>query len=120
VKNKTADIHVEAEVRNETASDYASITLSAVVVDADGVVRAKFDGNTSDLVSGQTKCSTPTGRSQRALLGRERSLPLRRLFHPHRERQVVDVCKTRPASARRSSRAARAPAACGSTTISCG
>jgi beta-galactosidase len=37
--------------RNETG-DYAAITLSAVVVDADGVVRAKLDGNTSDLVGG--------------------------------------------------------------------
>jgi beta-galactosidase len=60
VKNKTANIKVEAEVANETA-DYASITLSAVVVDADGVVRAKLDGNTSDLVGGQTEVFNAEG-----------------------------------------------------------
>ncbi len=76
VKNKTADIHVEAEVRNET-SDYASITLSAVVVDADGIVRAKFDGNTSDLVGGQTR-SVHRRRParKRAFLGRDRSVSI--------------------------------------------
>ena len=60
LKNKTADLKVEAEVANETA-DYASITLSAVVVDADGVVRAKLEGNTSDLVGGQAEVFTASG-----------------------------------------------------------
>ena len=43
---KTAEIKVEAEVINDTG-DFAGITLSAVVVDAEGVVRAKLEGNTS-------------------------------------------------------------------------
>ena len=60
LKKKTADVNVEAEVVNETG-DYASITLSAVVVDADGIVRAKLDGNTSDLVGGQTEIFTAAG-----------------------------------------------------------
>ena len=60
LKKKTADLKVEAEVVNETA-DYASITLSAVVVDADGVVRAKLDGGTSDLVAGQSEIFTASG-----------------------------------------------------------
>jgi len=60
LKKKTADIKVEAEVANDTAA-YASITLSAVVVDADGNVRAKLDGNTSDLVGGQAEVFTATG-----------------------------------------------------------
>ena len=60
IKNKTADIHVEAQVRNETDS-YASITLSSIVVDADGIVRAKFDGDTSDLVGGQTQVFSASG-----------------------------------------------------------
>ena len=60
IPHKKVDIHVEAEVRNET-NDYASITLSVVVVDADGVVRAKLDGDTSDLVAGQTETFTATG-----------------------------------------------------------
>ena len=60
LKARTADLKVEAEVANDTA-DYASITLSAVVVDADGVVRAKLDGNTSDLVGGQSETFTASG-----------------------------------------------------------
>jgi beta-galactosidase len=62
LKNKTADIKVEAEVSNELAGDYASISLSAIVVDADGVVKAKLEGNTSDLVSGQREVFTAEGK----------------------------------------------------------
>jgi beta-galactosidase len=60
LKNKTVDIHVEAEVMNETSA-YASITLSAVVVDANGTVRATLDGDTSDLVAGQSEVFNATG-----------------------------------------------------------
>jgi beta-galactosidase len=60
LKKKSTDVNVEAEVVNETG-DYASITLSAVVVDAEGVVRAKLDGNTSDIVAGQSEVFTATG-----------------------------------------------------------
>jgi beta-galactosidase len=60
LKNKSVEVKVEAEVVNET-SDYASITLSAVVVDAEGIVRAKLDGNTSDLVAGQTEIFVASG-----------------------------------------------------------
>ena len=60
LKKKTVDVKVEAEVVNETG-DYASITLSAVVVDADGVVRARLDGNTSDLVAGQAEIFAASG-----------------------------------------------------------
>lgn len=61
IKNKTADIKIESQVKNET-NDYASITLSAIVVDNDGNVRAKLDGNTSDLVAGQTEIFTASGK----------------------------------------------------------
>jgi beta-galactosidase len=57
---KTAQVNVEAEVTNETG-DYASITLSAIVVDADGIVRAELPGDTSDLVSGQTETFNASG-----------------------------------------------------------
>ncbi len=57
---KTAEIKVEAEVINDTG-DFAGITLSAVVVDAEGVVRAKLEGNTSDLVAGQSEVFTASG-----------------------------------------------------------
>lgn len=60
LNKKSATIHVEAEVVNETAN-YASITLSAIVVDANGVVRAKLDGNTSDLVAGQSEIFKASG-----------------------------------------------------------
>jgi beta-galactosidase len=60
LKKKSTDVKVEAQVVNETG-DYASITLSAVVVDANGVVRAKLDGNTSDLVAGQSEVFNATG-----------------------------------------------------------
>ncbi len=60
ISKKTTDVHVEAEVRNESG-DYASITLSTVVVDADGLVRAKFDGDTTDLVNGQSEVVIGSG-----------------------------------------------------------
>ena len=66
LSKKTADIHVESEVLNET-DDYASITLSAVVVDRDGNVRAKLDGNTSDLVARQTEVFNAQGTLENAL-----------------------------------------------------
>jgi beta-galactosidase len=59
-KAGTAEVNVEAQVRNESG-DFAAITLSAVVVDADGVVRARLDGNTSDLVDGQSETFTAAG-----------------------------------------------------------
>ncbi|WP_365297131.1 sugar-binding domain-containing protein, partial [uncultured Mucilaginibacter sp.] len=57
---KSADIKVESQVINET-NDYASITLSAIIVDNDGNVKAKLDGNTSDLVAGQAEIFTASG-----------------------------------------------------------
>ena len=60
IAKKTTDVKVESQVTNET-SDYASITLSAIVVDNDGNVKAKLDGNTSDLVAGQSEIFTASG-----------------------------------------------------------
>jgi beta-galactosidase len=57
---KTCDVTVEAQVRNESG-DPQAVTLSAVVADASGVVRARFDGDTSDLVAGQTEVIKATG-----------------------------------------------------------
>ena len=58
---RTTGIGVEAQVRNESG-DFASVTLSVLVVDADGAVCARFDGATSDLVDGQTETLTASGR----------------------------------------------------------
>jgi beta-galactosidase len=94
VKNKTADIHVESEVRNETA-DHASITLSTVVVDADGIVQAKFDGETADLTSGQTQIIKAVGPLANAhLWGLEDPYLYDVYSILSANGQVVDVCKT--------------------------
>ncbi len=60
IKGRTADVHIESQVRNDSAAS-AAIALSAVVVDADGVVRAKFDGGSKNLAQGQTDTLTATG-----------------------------------------------------------
>ncbi len=92
---KTADLKVEAEVVNETG-DYASITLSALVVDADGVVRARLDGNTSDLVGGQSEIFTASGSLTGARFWDVKD-PY--LYHVYSiltvNGKVVDVCDTR-------------------------
>jgi beta-galactosidase len=57
---KSCDVTMEAQVRNESG-DPQPVALSAVVVDAGGVVRAKLEGDTSDLVTGQTEVLKATG-----------------------------------------------------------
>jgi beta-galactosidase len=57
VKNKTVGVHVESQVRNETA-DRAAVSLSAVVVDADGVARARLAGASQNLAAGETATLT--------------------------------------------------------------
>ena len=61
IKNKTCDVNLEAQVRNESG-DQQSIILSAVVVDADGNVCAKFASDALDLVNGQTEAFTANGK----------------------------------------------------------
>jgi beta-galactosidase len=60
VKNKSAAVNIEAQVRNETAES-AALTLSAAVVDADGVLRAQFAGAAQNLAGGQTATLTAAG-----------------------------------------------------------
>jgi len=91
---KTADLKVEAQVVNET-DDYAAITLTAVVVDADGVVRATLEGDTSDLVSGQSEVFTAAGTLAAARFWDVKD-PY--LYHVYTmlsvDGKVVDVCDT--------------------------
>ncbi len=54
IKNKSCDVNLESQVRNESG-DQQSITLWGVVVDADGKPCAKFQSEALDLVSGQTE-----------------------------------------------------------------
>ena len=61
IADKACDVLVDAQVRNETAAAQ-KITLSAVVVDADGVERATLPGETSDLGAGETKVIQAHGR----------------------------------------------------------
>jgi len=94
LKKKSADLKVEAQIINETA-DYASITLSAVVVDADGVVRAKLDGDTSDLVGGQSETFTASGKLTDARFWDVNDPYLYRVYSMLSVNgKVVDVCET--------------------------
>lgn len=61
IKDKTCEVNIESQVRNESG-DQQSITLSAVVVDAGGNVCAKFQGDTSDLVDGQMEIFKANGK----------------------------------------------------------
>jgi beta-galactosidase len=61
ISDKTCNVNIEAQVRNESG-DQQSITLSAVVVDADGKICAKFQSDASDLVSGETETFTANGK----------------------------------------------------------
>ena len=59
--DRTCDVNVAAQVRNESG-DQQSIILSVVVVAADGQVSAKFQSEALDLVSGQTEVFTAGGK----------------------------------------------------------
>jgi beta-galactosidase len=94
LKKKSAGVKVEAEVVNETG-DYASITLSAVVVDADGVVRARLDGNTSDLAAGQAEIFSASGTLTGARFWDVNDPYLYRVYSMLTVNgKVVDACET--------------------------
>ncbi len=61
ISNKTCDVNIESQVKNE-GGDQQSITLSAVVVDADGKVCAQFQSDVLDLVSGETEIFNANGK----------------------------------------------------------
>jgi len=61
IAGKTCDVNIESQVKNESG-DQQSITLSAAVVDADGKICAKFQGDASDLVSGESEIFTANGK----------------------------------------------------------
>ena len=60
IAGKSAAVTVESEVRN-ASGDRATVELSAVIVDSGGQVRAKFDGNSVDMVDGEKSILTATG-----------------------------------------------------------
>ena len=69
IKNKTCDVNIESQVRNESG-DQQSITLSAVVVDTHGNVCAKFSSDASDLVSGETEIFSASKKLKRGFAKR--------------------------------------------------
>jgi len=99
IAQKSCDVTVEAQVRNESAESQ-NVTLSAVVVDADGVARAKLvgpqmAGEVLPLAAGQTKVIKATG----ALAGaRFWDVADPYLYDVYSiltvDGKVVDVCKT--------------------------
>ena len=58
IKDKTCDVNIESQVSNESG-DQQSITLSAVVVDADGKVCAKFQATPRIWSTARRKFSRP-------------------------------------------------------------
>ncbi len=60
-KAHSADVSVEAQVRNESG-DFAGITVASVIVDADGIERARYESERSDLVNGQAEIFATVGK----------------------------------------------------------
>lgn len=61
IKNKTCDVNIESQVRNESG-DQQSVTLSTVVVDGNGKTCAKFSSDVSDLVDGESEVFKASGK----------------------------------------------------------
>jgi beta-galactosidase len=95
LNKKTANIKVEAEVMNETG-DYASINLSAIITDDAGNIKATLEGNTSDLVAGQSEIFTASGLLSNAIFW---STDLPNLYHVYSiikvNDKIVDVVDTK-------------------------
>jgi beta-galactosidase len=60
IAGRSADIAVDSEVRNGSG-DRATVALTAVVVDAAGEVRGKFEGDPVDMVDGEKTVLTTGG-----------------------------------------------------------
>jgi beta-galactosidase len=60
ISNRTCDVTVESQVRNESG-DQQSITLSVAIV-LDGIIQTNFQSEASDLVSGETEIFKASGQ----------------------------------------------------------
>jgi len=95
ISNRTCDVNVESQVRNESG-DQQSITLSAVVVDAAGKVCATFHSDASDLVSGETEIFKAAGNLAEAKFWSDTHPDLYDVYSILTVNdKVVDVCKIR-------------------------
>jgi beta-galactosidase len=104
IAKKTADITVESEVRN--SSGRAAVSLTAVIVDQAGIVRAQFDGASIEMAGGAKAVHRATGPLHDA-----------RFWSPD-DPHLYDVYTILKVGARLRSGAASAPAASTSTTNS--
>jgi beta-galactosidase len=95
VSARTATVTVESEVRNESG-DQQAVEFSAVVVDADGIVRATFKGETGDLVGGESARLTAGGTLTNVNFWSDLTPNLYDVYSILTvDGKVVDVCKTR-------------------------
>jgi beta-galactosidase len=93
--DNTCDVNIESQVRNESG-EQRSVTLSAVVVDADGNVQAELPGDTVDQVPGETDVLTATGKLAHARFWDVTDPYLYDVYSILTvNNQVVDVCKVR-------------------------
>ena len=65
IAGKSASVTVESEVRN-ASGDHSAVELSAVIVDQEGQVRARFSGSSVDMAAGEKTVLTATGALQGA------------------------------------------------------
>ena len=95
IPDKTCDVTVEAQVRNESG-DQQAITFRRWWWMPTGVVARQFDGDTSDLVAGQTEIFTATGSLAAARFWDVNDPYLYDVYSILTVNgKVVDVCKTR-------------------------
>ncbi len=93
VKDKTADITVESQVKN-ASPDRATVMLTAYVVDTAGAVRAKFDSDPLDMVAGEQSVISATGPLKEAHLWNPEDPYLYNVFTTLTiDGKVVDVSK---------------------------
>jgi beta-galactosidase len=99
IAQKTCDVTVEAQVKNESGAPQ-NVSLSAVIVDADGVARAKLDGTkvegqSQGLAPGQTKVLKAAGGLAGARFWDVADPYLYDVYSILTvDGKVVDVCKT--------------------------
>jgi beta-galactosidase len=95
VAARTAAVTVESEVRNESG-DQQAVDFSAVIVDADGIVRATFKGETGDLVGGESARLTAGGTLAQVKFWSDLAPNLYDVYSILTvDGKVVDVCRTR-------------------------
>jgi beta-galactosidase len=93
VKDKTCDVNVESQVRNEDQQE--DVTLSVAVVDTDGNLCATFKSDDSDMVEGQTDTLTATGHLTNAHFWGPDDPYLYDVYTMLTVNgKIVDVCKT--------------------------